>query len=73
MEIAGEKKTTEGLKLIPVLYYNPEQKAYYGGCNVKGCPCNVDGIHCSSLITLDTFKFISHDYDGDNRIKMPCG
>jgi hypothetical protein len=73
MEIAKEGKSTDGLSLIPVLYYVTEKKLYVAGCNVKGCPCNIGGIHCSSLISLDTFKFVAHEYDGDNCVKLPCG
>jgi len=59
-------------QLIPVLFYDPALKMYRAGCSVLECPCNESGI-CSSRISLDTFKEVSHEYDGDNCVKMVCG
>ena len=59
-------------QLIPVLFYDPALKMYRAGCSVLECPCNENGI-CSSRISLDTFKEVSHEYDGDNCVKMVCG
>jgi hypothetical protein len=64
------KKTTG--QLIPVLYFDTALKLYRAGCSVLECPCNDHGV-CSSRISLDTFIAESHDYDGDNCVKMVCG
>lgn len=72
-EIKGERKQKEPRQMIPVLFYDYKTKMYLPACNVSECPCNVSGMYCSSLITLETFKFICHDYDGDNCVKQVCG
>jgi len=59
-------------KLIPVLYYDPKTKLYVPGCTVIGCPCNDRGT-CSGHISLETFKYICHEFDGDNCVKQFCG
>jgi hypothetical protein len=59
-------------QLISVLYFDPNSKLYRAGCSVLECPCNENGI-CSSRITLDTFKHLAHEYDGDNCVRMVCG
>ena len=58
--------------LIPVLFYDKERKGFRAGCSVVDCPCNENGV-CSSTLSLDTVKFVMHEYDGDNCVKLPCG
>lgn len=63
-------------KLIPLLFWDPEKKAYRFGCTCLGCPCNAGGI-CGaethdSLETLFERNAI-HEFDGDNIIKQVCG
>jgi hypothetical protein len=58
--------------LIPVLYFDPETGLYVCGCTVTECPCNNLGT-CSGKISLDTFKAMCHEFDGDNCIKQVCG
>ena len=57
---------------IPVLYYDTESGMYLCGCTVSECPCNNLGT-CCTKITLDTFKMMCHEFDGDNCIKQVCG
>ena len=59
-------------QLIPVLFFDPAKKLYRAGCSVLECPCNERGI-CSSRISLETFCNLSHQYDGDNCVRMVCG
>jgi len=58
--------------LIPVLYFDPVTGFYVAACTVTECPCNNLGT-CTSKITLETFKAICHEFDGDNCIKQVCG
>ena len=67
-----EQIRKESHQLIPVLFFDQECKLYRVGCSVLECPCNDHGV-CSSRISLDTFRNSSHEYDGDNCIRMVCG
>ena len=63
-------------KLIPLLYYDPKQKAYRFGCTCLKCPCNAGGVcgagnhqTLKSLFELDKI----HEFDGDNILRQVCG
>jgi len=68
-----EKKTSKIKfgKLIPLLYYDIENKYYIFGCTVKFCPCNKNGLCVSKHLFLP--KALLHEFDGDNIISQNCG
>jgi hypothetical protein len=71
-EVKGERSIIHEETLVPILFYDIEQKMYVAGCCAHECPCNVKG-KCGSLMSWDTFLFIAHPYDGVNCIKQNCG
>jgi len=63
----------EGLDLIPVLYWIPAVQGYVAGCTCRECPWNRGG-YCSTVMTsLEMFKMLCHEFDGDNCIHQACG
>lgn len=59
--------------LIPLLFWDKENKVYHFGCNVISCPCNNGlGICGIKHIKLPNYLFL-HEFDGDNIIKQICG
>lgn len=57
--------------LIPLLYYDTENRVYVFACTVRSCPCNRDGL-CTTTFTHLPVHLL-HEFDGDNIIKQVCG
>ncbi|RLD10438.1 MAG: hypothetical protein DRI44_06085 [Chlamydiae bacterium] len=58
-------------KLIPLLYYDTENKRYVVGCTCVECPWNRDGKCITTHEKLPVHLF--HEFDGDNIIHQVCG
>lgn len=57
--------------LIPVLFYDKEQKGLRAGCSVIGCPANENGV--CIVLHKDGNLIQFHEYDGDNCMRVNCG
>jgi len=62
-----------------VVAYDPKTNCYRYGCNVRGCPCNLQNGWCSKATPVIDREFTAkmlnmlHEYDGDNCVKQWCG
>ena len=65
--------------IFVVVAYDPKLGLYRYGCNVRGCPCNLQNGWCSkaspALNKQDIKQLLNrlHEYDGDNCVKQFCG
>ena len=65
--------------IFVVVAYDPKTRLYRYGCNVKGCPCNLQNGWCSKATPaldkhfLEMMLNMLHEYDGDNAVKQWCG
>ena len=68
------KHKIQAKKLIPLLFWDVEKKAYRFGCLCLLCPCNQNGI-CGVVNkeTLELLMLRMHEFDGDNIIHQVCG
>ncbi len=69
-----KKEQVELVNPIPVLFYNPFNHNYYAGCICYECPWNNGkGICTTGMVSIEMFKNLCHEFDGDNCVRMVCG
>jgi len=69
-----EKFKPSPKKLVALLLWDVEKKAYRMGCQCILCPCNQNGV-CGVVNkeTLEMLMLRMHEFDGDNIIRQVCG
>lgn len=70
-KIEKETLKTKFGKLLPLLFYDIENKQYVIGCYCVGCPCNNNGLCRTKHLKLPV-KFL-HEFDGNNIVHQVCG
>lgn len=59
-------------RLIPLLFWDKEEKVYHFACTVNSCPCN-NGLGVCGAKHIKLPLNMIHEFDGDNIIKQVCG
>jgi hypothetical protein len=72
-EEAKREGVPAGIKRIPVLFYIPERKTYVAGCRCLECPWNRGGYCSTEWTSIEQFKILIHEFDGDNCVHQKCG
>ena len=59
--------------LIPLLYWDKDNKQYVVGCLCVGCPWNNAGKCVTTHLFIKSIQNLLHEFDGDNIIHQACG